>query len=295
MALILALILWPAFSGLSRGQASVTLAGLVILGVWLAELRKEWLAGLSLAGGIVLKIFPALLLLYYLARRRWKMAATTTVWLVLLIGVVPSSVFGVQGNYRLLKQWVTTIALPVNDPIPERRNPRFEQEMDPRIARNQSMRAVISRWSMGWDGQDRSHEASAHRLSWAASLLLALVSTWACWSRGGRAEKRALLEICVVLLLLLLISPVTWVHNCCLLVLPLAIMLAGQPEARTWRFGLIAFGIGTLLAISVPLFLWLGFYMFGIFALWAALACALIRDRALENKARGAYPPSVPG
>ena len=147
--LAVVLLLRPALSGIARGQASLLVTYLVVLAVWLCVERREWFAAFCLAGAIVLKIFPVLLVVYFLAKRRWLMVAATGGWLVLLVFVAPSAVFGVAGNLALLRRWVTTIALPANTPDAAANNVRYQQMIDPRIERNQSVQAVMIRTLAG--------------------------------------------------------------------------------------------------------------------------------------------------
>ena len=99
-------------------------------------------AGLCLAGSIVVKVFPALLLVYLIARRKLKPVMITGVFLIVLVLPVPGIVFGVMSNQKLLHQWCTTIALPTTMP-----DIGCSQMIDPRIPKNQSIQAVlIANW-----------------------------------------------------------------------------------------------------------------------------------------------------
>ncbi len=269
-------ILSPAMSGLARGQASMLISYLVILSAWFFKQRREWSAGFCLAGGIVLKVFPGLLLLYFLFKRRWRMAVATTVWLVVLIGLAPSAVFGIKGNAALLNQWMTTIALPAAHPDQAAGNARYAQMIDPRINRNQSVQAVMIRWFAGRDDRTAqpAREPLARRIALAINLCLFFVSLRAIWGQRP-PENRMLLEICVVVLLMLFLAPVTWSHNCTVLVMPLAAGLALAPRHRWIGPCLGAYLAGCLLALSMPLLNALGALLLGMIVLWGALVWLL--------------------
>jgi len=267
-ALVVLLLAWPTMSGLARGQASLLISYLAIAVIWFYTQRRDWLAGLCLAGSIVLKVFPTLLLVYFVAKRRWLMAAATCVWLFVLLIAAPSAVFGLRGNYDLLRQWVTAVAMPANNPDKATTDIRFEQMINPRIHRNQSVQAVVIRWIAGRDKPDAvpAREPLARRVALGVNLVLFAASAWAC-RRGMAApdERRTLMQLCLVSMLMLFLSPVSWVHNYTLLILPLAVALAAS-----FRIVLIVFAAGSVLALTVPVCHALGAFLAGAMAVWAA-------------------------
>ena len=269
------LILLPTTSGLARGQASLFITYLVIASVWYYMQQREWRAGLCLAGGIVLKIFPVLFVVYFLVKRRWTMVAATSLWLLLWVIVAPSAVWGVRGNADLLRQWFTTVAMPATNPDQSVPNARYKDMIDPRIARNQSVQAVTIRCYAGRNQATAvpAREPRARRIALAINLCLCLATARACWrGRAAPNERQTLSQLCMVAMLMLFLAPVAWFHNYSLLMLPLAFALAaassGGQASRVWRNGLIAFAAGTLLAATVPLLETLGVFLLGALALW---------------------------
>jgi hypothetical protein len=286
--LTMLLVLRATLSGITRGQASLLVTYLVVISVWLYVQRREWFAGFCLAGSIVLKIFPALLVLYFLAKRRYRMVVATGVWLVVLIWIAPSCIFGVRGNNALLRQWVTTIALPANKPEQAANNVRYGQMINPRLDRNQSVQAVFIRWLAGstTETADPSREALARRVAVVVNLCLLLITAWGC--RRGRAEEdrpETTLQLCVIVLLMLFLSPVSWNHNYTLLVLPLAVAVAASTDAsggssRTvFGVALAFFLILILLSLVVkPLYVF-GALLWSALTIWAAFVWKLNRPQ----------------
>jgi hypothetical protein len=225
-------IAWPAISGLARGQVSIVLAWLVTLSIWLMLERRNILAGLCLAGGIIIKIFPALLLAYFIWRKRWLTAGAAAVWLVLLVLGLPSLVFGAHENWRLLEHWVTRIAMPANLPDDAETNLRYDQMIDPRIARNQSVQAVTIRWLAGSDDESEidEREPLARQVAMVINLLLAGASAVVLWRNAPANRPAGILQISLVLLLMLFLSPVSWVHNYVLVAMPLALAIAAAAD-----------------------------------------------------------------
>lgn len=69
---ILAFIAFPIKFTLGMGQMNIIILTLFVLSVYLAENRKGMTSGIFLGLSIVLKLFPALLLFYFLITRRWR-------------------------------------------------------------------------------------------------------------------------------------------------------------------------------------------------------------------------------
>jgi alpha-1,2-mannosyltransferase len=277
--LTLLLILWPCISGLARGQASLLVMYLVTMSVVLSFADRHWLSGLCLAGSIVMKIFPGLLLIYFVARRRFAVAGATLVWLFVLLFATPSAVFGVTGNIALLRQWVTTIALPANTPEGAEKNVRYDQMINPGVARNQSVQAVMIRMLAGKTRESgvTPREGLARHVALAINAVLALVSIWAC--AKGAAPARTFVECCLVILLMLFLSPVSWSHNFSLLAAPLAVgvALAAGQEARAYRIGPGVFFILSTLSLVVKPVSVLGGLLWGTVAIWLSLVAYLLK------------------
>lgn len=275
-ALTVVLLLRPAMSGIARGQASLLVTYLVVLAVWLYVERREWFAAFCLAGAIVLKIFPALLGLYFLAKRRWLMCAATGLWLIVLVWIAPSLVFGVAGNLALLKRWATTIALPANTPDAAGTNVRYTQMIDPRIDRNQSVQAVMIRTLAGSrkDAPVPQREPLARRVALAINVLLLAITAWCCRKQGNEIT-----QLGAVTLLMLFCSPVSWNHNYTLLALPVTVALAAPATLKPMRGALVAYLGLSLVSLAVQALYVYGALLWGALSLWAAFAWYLNENR----------------
>ncbi|HEY7834410.1 MAG TPA: glycosyltransferase family 87 protein [Ktedonobacterales bacterium] len=82
----LALSFLPLIQGLAIGEIHVIILSICLAGAALERHDRPYLAGVLLGVGAVIKYFPALLILYYLLRGRWRVAvgATTAVGVLLL-------------------------------------------------------------------------------------------------------------------------------------------------------------------------------------------------------------------
>jgi hypothetical protein len=302
--LVLLLVLLPALSGIALGQSSVLIAYLVAAGVYLHFRGRDWLSGLCLAGAIVIKVFPALLLVYLLARGRLRAAAATLLWLVVLLWAIPGAVFGVARNQALLEEWAETIALPAGLPESAQGNVRYGQMIDPATARNQSLQAVLFRWFAA-----PANGSAAPGTTWLSQgLALAIgglflaataLALWKCGSRVG--PERALVETSAVVLLMLFLCPVAWHHNYTVALLPLSVALAvwGSPHLREARpalaAALLGFAVASFLEEPFP---WLeerGVLFWGGVVLWAALIRVLFSPSLSGGERAAAMARSFAG
>lgn len=286
-ALAMLAVLLPAMSGMARGQISVLILYLVTLGIGLIVDRRPSWAGFALAGAIVLKIAPVLLLGWYVLQKQWKALTATLVWLVVLVLVIPSAVLGPAKNLALLTEWVNTIALPTRESGGVTANSRFEQMIDPRNNRNQSLQATAIRVAAG-KAIDRGadNEPLARGLATSVTLVLLGISAWACLK-----TRQPLLQAGVLVLLILLLPPVSWFHSHVLLLVPVSIALGGwlsAPETLRGRMlgaGYVACLLGSLLMLFQS-FAHFGSQFWGTLALWLALIGALLMETRGKETSR---------
>ena len=275
-------------SGLTRGQASILLSWLTTLSVALflqSRPAARWAGGFALALATLIRVFPGLLGFWLILRGKWRSVLACVVGGLTLFVIVPSLVFGPRGNTALVQQWVRTVALP-NDDAAAENNPRYEQMLNPRIDKNQSVQATLIRWLAPREeagGADR-RETTARRAATAINALLLLATLAACVLAQRRSSGRdvPLLQASAVLVLCLLVPPVSWVHNYSLMILPLAVAIVrsrggarNAAAATLHRLAVVAW-----LAGFVACFTDLGYsgggFLLGALCVWAALAFDLL-------------------
>ncbi|MET0591987.1 MAG: glycosyltransferase family 87 protein [Polyangiaceae bacterium] len=86
-ALVLSSLVWAAYPTLSllqKGNAQGIIVAIAMLAMVLFERRHEPIGGALLAYATLSKLFPGLLILYLLLQRRWRAAAWTGGWCVIL-------------------------------------------------------------------------------------------------------------------------------------------------------------------------------------------------------------------
>jgi hypothetical protein len=230
----LALMILPAIrESFEEGQLNVVVAA-GIVGCWAARRSgRSGLAGVLLGGAFALKPIPGLFFLYYAWRRDWRLlgAAVATVALLAVVGVVLSGLDGAR-------LWAT-----VNYPS--------HADVWPGYPDNASVRGFFTRifGPSEWRPRPRFPLPYASMLLWAASgALLALAAIVA--ARAGthrppdagptsafatslsglampppmsRNDPCGDLEIAVLTILTLLVTPIVWPHYYVVLVMPIVV------------------------------------------------------------------------
>jgi hypothetical protein len=233
----LALAIFPAIrESFEEGQLNVVVeAGMV--GCWAATRSgRSALAGELLGIGFALKPIPGLFFLYYAWRRDWRLlgAAAITVVALSAAGV---ALAGIEGTWL----WAT-----VNYPS--------HAEVWPGYPDNASVRGFLTRifGPSDWRPRPRYPLPYASLALWAAigvllmlgAILVALNGTRLDTARPGSSrrlawlrwllappplapdEPRGDLEIAVLTVLTLLVTPIVWPHYYVVLVMPVAVVAA---------------------------------------------------------------------
>ena len=291
------LLVLPHFwNGLRWQNVSLLVTYLLIASLWFYLHDRSCLAGLCLAGGIVLKVFPVLLVLYFAWKRRFGVVAFAAVWLVVILVVVPSGAFGWKGNLAYLKQWWTEVCLSASAPDAAAGRIIFKQAYSVGRSNNQSAQAVLYRLIVGRRGlDDPSADRLARLVGRTVAACLLLASVYLMWrGRAERGQQRTVLEFSFALLVMLLVSPVALFHYFTLLALPVTVGImsvaggASSDQSRVYLMGLAIYGAANL-AVSVSnVFFTHGVLLIGVLALWGSFFWALAHGQGGPVGAGGA-------
>lgn len=151
-------------------------------------------AGVAVGVMTAVKLFPGLLIVYFLARARWR-AAGVAMASAAVISVLPVLRFGPTGFVEVIREWLRTRT--VGD------WPIWNQ--------NQSLSAAIWREVPGDTGL---------ALATAGFAVLVGAVVWLGWTRRAKTSASMSDEVAVVLMMSVLASPIAWVSYW-LLCLPL--------------------------------------------------------------------------
>ena len=93
------------FDMFDLGQPNLVLLALMMAGFYVLQHGRSWTSGSLFALATAIKVFPVAVLPYLVWRRQWVSAASTLIFLVVFLFVVPAPVRGFQHNLSDLKTW----------------------------------------------------------------------------------------------------------------------------------------------------------------------------------------------
>ena len=235
-ALFLALVgCYPFWMVIRNGQIGMILTFLMTLTWYLLRQERDAAAGVWLGIATGLKLFPGLLLVYLLTKRRkafWTGAFTAGAFLLLSFGIV--------GWHNTLDYLRVT---------------NFVQEYYRGYRANLSLLSVFT----GIVPLERY----AHILAEVCFVGFIALLVWTVTRRSREATKSVTvdLEYAMFMALLPVLSPVSWDHYMVVLTLPLAVLISLLrtesvfPERRWWTAGFVF--VTAVLAVPQPCSAWL--------------------------------------
>ncbi|HEY3855024.1 MAG TPA: glycosyltransferase family 87 protein [Verrucomicrobiae bacterium] len=239
---------------LSRGQTDILMLAAMSFGLYLTAIGQAFKAGLWLSGPAVVKLFPALLLIYPLWRRQWRMAAGAGTGLVLMLVALPVLTMGPSRSAALYKDWVQILVKPALGKGSDKS--LIHELTGMQSTDNQSLLAFIHNWR--YHNQIREQRpaiaAPAERfIVYAVGALLLAGLICALGSRRNDSPRDLLIIAGLLVGVALIINPVA--HNYYyLLLLPLVVSLLHRAlENKNNRTILTALAIFTLTDLAARL------------------------------------------
>jgi alpha-1,2-mannosyltransferase len=196
----LALRFEPALAVLDCGQVTIILFLMLLLSLQCYSRGRSIQAAAWLSASVFLKPTYAILPAYFLIRGPRRMAIWTGVFVLLWL-VIPGCVTGFEPTIRYLTKAI----------------PRLSKGTA--IDNNQSLNGWALRLGDTLAGPGIHREA----FQWFAALLaggLVLYTLWRC--RGPATAFARDIELCMVIVLSTIISPLTWIHHMTWLLFPIA-------------------------------------------------------------------------
>lgn len=242
--LFLGLTFQPVFSNLMHGQVTGLIFFCFCLGYWILRRDKPFLAGLAFGMVALFKFYPALIILYFVFRRRWRVVAGAVTGSLLLVAVSVATV-GWDGNMSYARLILS------------------EMGRDAMASfNNQSLMGFLLHvFTHGdvnaWHDMIVPHWLTVVRLCLIALLLAAVVLVMRRPVSDRFADSRTEdLELSLVVMTMLIISPITWYHYYMWVLLPLFIVFdrlttTGKPERRLIICLAVAYGLMVMEGIFV--------------------------------------------
>jgi hypothetical protein len=261
----------PSRDSLALGQwDALFLSMFLTLLVALTTRRdRDLLGGAFLSLPITLKFFPVLLLLGPFVARRWRIFAGC------LLGGVTLLIVGLLAGPQNTLVFVRDVAPVVGGGT--------------LYAENQTLYAFVGRLlasELSGKGFGATYPVDLTRwLSRLLALPIVLVTALVAWRRGG-GELGAALRFVLPLPAALLIVPTAWAHYATLALLPLAVLAVALSRLTVRWYALLLFALAALIiplgsereiwgegrSYEGPIRLLLTYKVYGLLALWAALA-----------------------
>lgn len=250
---------------ISRGQVNTVLIALVAAGFAAAVRNRRFASGAWLASAAVLKIIPALLVLFPLMRRDWRGLAGGIAMAAALLIALPGAVWGVNGAVEANRKTIDVVLAPVLSKDADQS--RMREIHGANATHSQSVQAAIHTW-MYPDRSTRPDEAApvAKRIHLASAALLLGFTLLIGYRKLTKHPADQLLFLGCLCVLMMLVTPVSHLHYYAM-VMPLVCGLwlkkmslhpqAESTDRQTVR-RLAAWGIITMIpVIPVEPFLWL--------------------------------------
>jgi hypothetical protein len=226
----LAVLGWgPVLTTMRNGQSGILLGALMICGWFSLRRGREVVAGVAVGAATCLKLYPGLLLLYFLLRhRRAFMAAfLTTLLLAWLPGVLTG--WGTYLDYSRTARLVVTTYAGYFD--------------------NLSLLGLLTRMAQRPEGQ-----FAMKTLFIGSGLVIVGSVAWLVRHRpdvNAGTTKALDLEYALFVALMPLLSPIAWDHYLTILLLPLAVLGQRILEPASSQGDLLGF-LGLVVVLSIP-------------------------------------------
>jgi alpha-1,2-mannosyltransferase len=250
---------------MQEGQTNFLALAPLAGGLYLAQgerWRDDLGAGVLVGLGAAMKVTPVIFIVYFLWKRRWRLAAAAAVSVGIWLIAVPALVFGWNQNWRWLGQWARIMIVP------------YVTHGTVVYATSQSVASFVLRFltpTAAFDahpgGAIVSHYMNVLSLGNEAARAIvraALVAAGAAglwWSRRPLQSLRSpryVIEIGMVAAFMLWFSERTWVHHYVSFILTLtaAGMVLSDPSRtdaarRSLRAALIVFAVVSFFASDV--------------------------------------------
>ena len=217
----LAAILLPALTNFEHQNMNALLLALIAAATWQMTLGFATAAGILVGIATALKIFPAFLILYFVARRYWT-AAMAAIVSTIVLSVAPLAIYGAGFTDLVKTFW------------------RLGNSGWPIRGNNQSLIAALDRLTLGFVQTPVNaagvREAADAPLALAlfAVLALVLVGTFVVTiAKTPRRPSSIPCEMAMATILAILLSPIAWDHYWTMM-LPafLVVYVAAQEQRR---------------------------------------------------------------
>lgn len=279
LAVLAAVLVLPWFiQGTAEGQATLLMSWLVVAALYWEIKNRPILAATYLAAAILIKVLPAVLLAYFVCRKKWRFVTATLVFIVLGAIVPPTAVFGWNKTLTYWREWAAVVAGPsLGNEQQRRESPVDGQLLSPRKPRSQTLEAVC------WRLMGARHAREIAATAAAAMLVIIGLVGW-----RSQPHSEALI-VSAVLVWMILAAPLSEFHYLLVLLLPMMAMVfvaAHEPDGVTrWlvRATLAVFALSGLLTLAFVPLQQIGLLCWAMIGLWGVLLMVVSRQARMSG------------
>ncbi len=298
------------------GQMALFTLTMLVVAWHAVETRRDALGGFWLALAISTKVYPVILVPWFILKRRWRLLAGMAVSLVAMNIVATGLVMGMRDSMSAYRDFWTrsaveqsslTLSLVASDKMSYTNQSaallarRMTQPTDSGVdgADGRPVYVNLVEWDDRPIGFGPLRGARVQWLMLAVMLAVVLPGLWICRRRADvLSPERLRCEYAAFIVLALLISPVVWSFYYALCYLPLAMVcrhgLEGWRRGRRLSFTLavsIIWWLG-LIAIAVPRVRMCGYHWFACLALYICMLRLAHRSGVREATSSPSTSPS---
>ena len=240
-SLLVIVYIWSSYH---LGQPSLVLLALM-LGAFVAlRSQREVPAGALIALAAAIKAFPVIAIIYLIYRRYWKAALSVVVTLTFLLLILPAPFRGFERAWHDLEKWSSGMLKYDAAAVAQR-------PMRSYTWKNQSLVSVTNRLLRHVDADAASAPhtpiyvnladlrfRTVNAIIISVALVLGILFITVMPQRGMRTAESDAIEFALLLLIMLMITPLSFGYFFSWLMLPFAVitqrMLAGKGWALLW-------------------------------------------------------------
>lgn len=282
-ATVLAAGLIPAQLDFLHGQVNTLILFLLTTALWSYTKERDMLCGILIGLAAAIKITPALLVLFFLIKKEYRVVLGALAALVVTL-VAPVPFFGIGKTVFLLDKWFSLVITPfINDA--EVRTKFTNQSLTATILRLFTHANATETGAPYYVNLLNLPHATAKMIIRGLSALILITGFYTAKTPCPRNSARFFAQYAVMLLTMLMLSGISWHHHYVLMLLPFMVALRLAQETTHGYFK--AGAVISFLAVNLSLVFWLGdrwavplgaysIMFFGTVILW--LACMVFQS-----------------
>jgi Glycosyltransferase family 87 len=240
-SLVVIVYIWSTYH---LGQPNLVLLALMLAAFVALRTKREPSAGALIAVATAIKAFPVMAIIYLVYRRYWQATMSLIVTLVFLLLILPAPVRGFHRTWTDLEKWSTGMLKYSAVSVAQR-------PMRSYTWKNQSLVGVANRFLRHVDADAASapHRpiyvnfadfkfATVNAIIIGFALGLGIVFVFVMPRRSMRTPESDAVEFALLLLMILIVTPLSFGYFFCWLMLPFGVItqrvLAGKDPGLLW-------------------------------------------------------------